>query len=64
MRQKTIRRIDRFGGIILCAILTVLRRVASRVGRRVDREPPRRLLLLKPIEQGATVLACDARTVY
>src|ERR1700687_6067585 len=60
MGYETIRRIDVYLGSILCAILTSARRVMDGGANRGNRQPPRRLLFLKLIEQGATVLACDA----
>lgn len=60
MGYETIRRIDVYIGSILCAILTLARRVMDGGANRGNRQPPRRLLFLKLIEQGATVLACDA----
>ena len=55
MRTQTIRILDYWVGVPLCALLTVCRRVLG------DRPaPPRRILFLKFIEQGATVLAQDA----
>jgi ADP-heptose:LPS heptosyltransferase len=60
MKQETIRRIDAFVGTVLCALLTVVRRVIDLVRRRSSFAPPRRVLFFKLIEQGATVLACDA----
>jgi ADP-heptose:LPS heptosyltransferase len=55
MRTGTIRFLDYWLGVPLCALLTLVRRVTP--GRR---PPPRRILFLKFIEQGATVLAQDA----
>jgi len=56
MEPETIRRIDTWLGRPACAALTL--------GRRVRREPvarsPRRILFIKMVEQGATVLASGA----
>jgi ADP-heptose:LPS heptosyltransferase len=60
MGHETIRRLDVFLGSVLCALLTAVRRVADLVGRPAVGQPPTRILFLKLIEQGATVLACDA----
>ncbi len=60
MRHETIRHIDRLLGSLLCGLLTVVRRTVDLVTDGTRREPPRRVLFLKLIEQGATVLACDA----
>lgn len=55
MRTTTIRFLDYWLGIPACAILTLIRRFLS------DRQTrPQRILFLKFIEQGATVLAQDA----
>jgi ADP-heptose:LPS heptosyltransferase len=52
---RTIRFLDYWIGVPLCLILTACRRlVADRPG------PPRKILFLKFIEQGATILAQDA----
>lgn len=60
MRHETIRRIDVFLGRALCAVLTLVRRAADLVSSRTNSQRPQRILFLKLIEQGATVLACDA----
>lgn len=55
MRTQTIRTLDYWLGLPACAVLTAARRVVR--GRP---RPVRRVLFLKFIEQGATVLAQDA----
>ena len=60
MGHETIRRIDVFVGGFLCAVLTMVRRAIDLVAARPLLQPPRRILFLKLIEQGATVLARDA----
>jgi len=55
VRTQTIRVLDYWLGVPLCALLTVCRRL---LGERPA--TPRRILFLKFIEQGATVLAQDA----
>ena len=55
MRTQTIRVLDYWLGVPLCSLLTVCRRL---LGHRPA--PPQRILFLKFIEQGATVLAQDA----
>ena len=55
MRTQTIRVLDYWLGVPLCALLTACRRL---LGKRST--TPRRILFLKFIEQGATVLAQDA----
>ena len=61
MRAETIRFLDYWAGVPACALLTLLRgltRVVSVESTPVSR--PRRIVFLKFIEQGATVLAQDA----
>ena len=55
MRTQTIRVLDYWLGVPLCALLTACRRL---LGERST--TPKRILFLKFIEQGATVLAQDA----
>lgn len=60
MQQQTIRLLDIYLGRLLCAVLTITRRLLDGWrGSRADEEP-RKILFLKLIEQGATVLAHDA----
>jgi ADP-heptose:LPS heptosyltransferase len=55
-----MRRVDRWIGAPLCALLTVVRRLGQ-VGRgRRPVAPPRRIAVIKLAEQGATVLAYPA----
>ncbi|HYE87124.1 MAG TPA: glycosyltransferase family 9 protein [Vicinamibacterales bacterium] len=56
MRTQTIRFLDYWLGVPACGVLTV----ARRLGGRTAPTPPQRILFLKFIEQGATVLAQDA----
>lgn len=55
VRTQTIRVLDYWLGVPLCALLTVCRRLLPE-----RPSPPQRILFLKFIEQGATVLAQDA----
>lgn len=55
MRPQTIRVIDRTLGKAVCAGLSAVRNKTA-----VPSGPPRRILFIKLIEQGATVLAWDA----
>ncbi len=55
MQTATIRSLDYWLGVPLCALLTALRSVLPE-----RRTRPQRILFLKFIEQGATVLAQDA----
>jgi ADP-heptose:LPS heptosyltransferase len=57
MKASTIRFVDRCLGIPACAVLTLWRRLFD---WRAGTEPVRRILFLKLVEQGATVLAYPA----
>ncbi len=62
MNVATMRRLDRWLGVPACFGLTVLRRCADamRLGTNAPPAPVRRILVVKPAEQGATVLAYPA----
>lgn len=61
MRTTTIRFLDYWLGVPACALLTLLRRLLGRAAAAGQAgAAPRKLLFLKFIEQGATVLAQDA----
>lgn len=61
MNPQAIRRLDAWLGKPICFALTALRQFASILPRRApDASPPRKILLIKMIEQGATVLAYRA----
>ncbi|HET9367328.1 MAG TPA: glycosyltransferase family 9 protein, partial [Candidatus Udaeobacter sp.] len=55
----TLQRTDRWVGVPLCAILTLLRRI-SECARRPGPQQVRRILFVKLAEQGSTVLAYPA----
>lgn len=59
MTTQTIRRIDALLGSVLCLLLTLHRRVMDLLGSG-ETPPIRKVLFLKLIEQGATVLAAPA----
>lgn len=59
MNTRTIKRIDRLLGTAVCFLLTLHRRLVDVVAAP-DAGPPRKVLFLKLIEQGATVLAAPA----
>ena len=61
MNTRTMRVVDFWVGRCLCAALTLLRRTfaLARVERSA-KDPLKRILFIKLIEQGATVLACGA----
>ncbi|HVP12324.1 MAG TPA: glycosyltransferase family 9 protein, partial [Phycisphaerae bacterium] len=58
MKPRTMRLVDRWLGVPLCAILTVHRWVLG--FRRRPKEKPHRIVLVKLAEQGSTVLAYPA----
>lgn len=61
MNPHAVRRLDSWLGKPVCFALTVLRRIGGLFApARRDVEPPRKILLIKMIEQGATVLAYRA----
>jgi ADP-heptose:LPS heptosyltransferase len=61
VNKETIRLIDRTLGSLLCFLLTLARRATDLLGgKRAASRPPTRILFIKLIEQGATVLAHTA----
>ncbi len=61
MKPQTIRRVDAWVGKPACLMLTTFRRVAFFFRpARVSQDRPRKILLIKMTEQGATVLAFRA----
>lgn len=61
MKPATIKKIDRRAGQAACCLLTCLRKLAAAFPHRKAPLPPiKKILFLKLIEQGATVLAVDA----
>jgi ADP-heptose:LPS heptosyltransferase len=60
MSAGRMRRLDALLGHFLCWCLTLHRRVSERVAGAQPPPPVSRILLIKLIEQGATVLAYDA----
>jgi ADP-heptose:LPS heptosyltransferase len=61
MNPRTVRLIDVWLGKPICFVLTALRRLGSAMGPpRGPAAPVRKILLIKMIEQGATVLAYRA----
>lgn len=60
MKKETIKRIDAFFGSVLCALLTFHRRLVERLSSTAERAAPSKIVFLKLIEQGATVLAAPA----
>lgn len=59
MKIETIRWVDVNIGRILCFLLTVWRKLTLIFGKPTS-EPPKRILFIKFIEQGATVIAYSA----
>ena len=60
MKVTTMRRVDRWIGVPMCAVLTLLRRLGAPFRRRDPGQPPKRIAIVKLAEQGATVLAYPA----
>jgi ADP-heptose:LPS heptosyltransferase len=61
VNPQTIRKLDRGLGKFVCFALTALRRTANLFrSPRIPQSPPKKILLVKMIEQGATVLAYRA----
>jgi ADP-heptose:LPS heptosyltransferase len=61
LNPHAIRRLDSWVGRPVCFALTAMQRLAGLLRpQRVDRTAPRKILLIKMIEQGATVLAYRA----
>jgi ADP-heptose:LPS heptosyltransferase len=61
VKPETIRKIDRYAGKPLCFALTCIRRLRDRAHRVSDSKPAiEKVLFIKFIEQGATVLAFHA----
>ncbi|MFI5298483.1 MAG: glycosyltransferase family 9 protein [Polyangiales bacterium] len=61
MNKETIRRIDVVVGNLVCGVLTAHRRLSDLTsGTDAAKAPTRKILFLKLIEQGATVLAAPA----
>lgn len=59
MKVSSMRLLDRWVGILISAALTVLRKLADML-RAVPDGPPTRILIVKLVEQGATVIAQPA----
>ena len=61
IRPERLRSLDRWFGVPLCALLTLTRALGRVFCRQSQGEPPvKRILFVKWVEQGATVLAYDA----
>ncbi len=60
MNVSTMRRVDRWAGVPCCLLLTLLRWISDRWARTRSPDRASRILLVKPAEQGATVLAYPA----
>ena len=59
MKVSTMRRADRLLGVPICWALTLARRLGD-LARSADEGPARRIVFVKPAEQGSTVLAHGA----
>jgi ADP-heptose:LPS heptosyltransferase len=60
MNVASMRRIDRWVGVPVCALLTLMRRVDDLLLRRRPTTTPGKIAAIKLAEQGATVLAYPA----
>ena len=61
IKASTMRQVDRWLGVPLCLTLTAVRRLLDYFDdSRVSREPPQRIVFVKLVEQGSSVLACSA----
>lgn len=61
INASTMRQADRWLGVPVCLTLTAVRRLFDYFDDpRSFREPPRRILFVKLVEQGSSVLACSA----
>jgi ADP-heptose:LPS heptosyltransferase len=60
MKTSTMRFVDAWVGLPACWALTAVRKLADLFGARPSPSTVRRILFVKPAEQGATVLACPA----
>src|SRR5215467_10754372 len=60
IKASTMRRVDGWLGVPVCLALTLVRRLLDSLDRTGSRQSPRRILFVKLVEQGSTVLACSA----
>lgn len=60
MKVSTMRLVDAWAALPACWALTACRKLGGLFRRPRPHAPPRRILFVKPAEQGATVLACPA----
>jgi ADP-heptose:LPS heptosyltransferase len=60
IKTSTMRQADRWLGVPVCLALTAVRRLLDFFGHAAGREPPQRILFVKLVEQGSSVLACSA----
>ena len=61
INASTMRQADRWLGVPVCLTLTAVRRLFDYFDDpSASREPPRRILFVKLVEQGSSVLACAA----
>jgi ADP-heptose:LPS heptosyltransferase len=60
IKTSTMRQADRWLGVPVCLTLTAARRVIDYFDYTAPREPLRRILFVKLVEQGSSVLACSA----
>ena len=60
MQVDTLRYLDRYAGVPLCWILTLVRKLARGLGGTPTLPKPRKVLIIKLSEMGSTVLAYPA----
>src|SRR5215467_13299150 len=60
IKTSTMRQVDKWVGVPVCAALTAVRRLLSYFGHDASGKPPGRILFVKLVEQGSNVLACSA----
>jgi ADP-heptose:LPS heptosyltransferase len=60
IKTSTMRQLDRWLGVPVCLALTAVRRLLDCFDHTASREPLRRILFVKLVEQGSSVLACSA----
>jgi hypothetical protein len=62
MKINAIRRFDKYLGVPICFLLTLLRYISGVFNHRKQscNQPSRKILFIKLIEQGATVIAKSA----
>ncbi len=60
MKVSTMRKVDQWVGLPVCCLLTLWRKATAPLRGRKAPGPVKSILIVKPAEQGATVLAYPA----